>query len=395
MGVGLSNMGATCYVNAVVQALRLAPPLACRTLQRLSAPTATGADAPTPDAWEALARSMWAHDGGGGSIAPRAMLMHMLGRRLIEPPGRQGDAPQFAEALLDALHEGSAQPVHMRVEGAPRSDEDAAQLRALAAWAAHFGRAYSHLVPAVFGQTRTVTRCAACGSSSERFQPWSVLHVPLPGADRPGGGAPIPSPAACLAAAFEGAQLDDYVCDAGCGGARGAAAQSNAATLLPPVLILSMKRFTNAGHKVRGAVPWDLELVDLGAQAAFEAQRPDARYMVYAVVEHLGTASAGHYVAYARSAAAAADGAAAWLRLDDGAVTPVPPEHAGAIVSDDSYMLFLCRRREWDALRGEVAPLLWRLLQPVGRLAAEAAARERAADAAAAPPGPEPAHGVP
>jgi len=101
-------------------------------------------------------------------------------------------------------------------------------------------------------------------------------------------------------------------------------------------VILSVKRFTNTGRKVRGRIPWDLDSLDFSPQMAFGRDpftntRGAPIYETYAVIEHHGSTHGGHYIMFAKQ-----DNM--WYEYDDNSVSASAPER---VVSPDSYILML------------------------------------------------------
>jgi len=111
---------------------------------------------------------------------------------------------------------------------------------------------------------------------------------------------------------------------------------------LPDVLVLSLKRFkaTRAGsRKVGGAVSFPTEL-DTSPWLSPNADRSDTLYDLYAVVEHSGGSSGGHYTAHCRLA----EGRRPWYYFNDGSVS-VARKGAKDISQTYAYVLFYERRK--------------------------------------------------
>jgi len=155
----------------------------------------------------------------------------------------------------------------------------------------------------------------------------------------------VPNLDNCVEAAFANDSIDDFHCitcsnaDAQKNGVmtnvKGKAIITNRISRLPPVVILSIKRFTNEGNKVRGKIAWDLDNVDLSPVMAFSRNpfndMDSPIYETYAVIEHHGSLQGGHYTMYAKQNNA-------WLEYDDNSITNVTPDR---VVSADSYIMFL------------------------------------------------------
>lgn len=335
---GLGNIGNTCYLNSAIQALRFARPfseyfctdawLAHRHADRkghaLVGETAT------------LLRALNSDGGDVRMVIPSRFVREFVGfAHDINDEirfGAQADAAEAIQILLDGLHTQQAREVSMTVRGDASTPETVEYVKSLESWAGFFRKEYSPIVETFYGQTQTRVTCTECGESNVRYEPWSVLKLPIPGADKVG--APAPELKDCIAAAFETETLDDYTCEK-CK-KKGAARIEHGLSRLPRHLIVSLKRFTNTGAKVRARIGYDeddISFEDLRAWPTLQAGR-DAHYRVCATIEHLGSSRGGHYIMRGRDAEG-------WTIYDDGNVHPSP---VGGAAGPDTYVLFLERR---------------------------------------------------
>ena len=332
---GLANVGNTCYLNSAIQCLRHSTPF--RTYLGTAA-------------WE---KHRHPERKGGALAEETAGLVAALnapGNKMIVPSsfarafvavareyndeirlGAQADAAEAIQILLDGLHTQLSREVRMEITGTPTTKDHSEIIRSLESWATFFRKEYSPLVESFYGQTQTTVTCTECGSASTRYEPWGVFKLPIPGAER--AGAPAPTLQECLRAALAAEMLEDYACD-GCK-KKGAARMTHAVSRFPSHLILSLKRFTNAGAKVRARIPYDENNVDLGEWRAWPSLQPahTVRYRVMSMIEHMGSSHGGHYYMRAREGPS-------WMTYDDASVSPA--ENGGA-AGPDTYVLFLER----------------------------------------------------
>jgi ubiquitin C-terminal hydrolase len=238
----------------------------------------------------------------------------------------------------------------MEVAGSASTEEERAHERAIKSWAEFFSREYSPIVSNFNGQYQIKITCTKCGHVSERYEPWLMIKAPIPGADVVGG--PAPTLDACLDSAFEPESIEDYACET-CAG-KTTATKAERISRLPPVSIVSIKRFTNAGHKVRGKIPWDLDALDYRpwmafARDPFSDSREPVVYSTYAVIEHHGSTHGGHYRMFLRHS----DNT--WHEYDDNSVRPVPPER---VITPDSYIALMMPAHKMEAMNTEMDALI-------------------------------------
>jgi len=337
---GLANIGNTCYLNSAFQSLRRAQPFA---------------DYFGTDAWTNHRHD----DRKGHKLAEHtANLVQQLqapGNSMVNPVnfvrsfleaakdfndeirlGAQADAAEALQILLDSLHMQQAREVIMDIAGAATNPEQNELLKSLESWSTFFRKEYSPIVDAFYGQTQTKVVCQTCNTCSTRYEPWGVLKVPIPGAEKPGAAAP--TLADCIASAMATETLDDYACDV-CK-KKGPARMEHAISRFPKHIILSLKRFTNQGAKVRARIPYDENDVDFATWRSWPGIQGTQRYRVMSTIEHLGSSRGGHYIMRTREAIVDASGAATdeWVIYDDGNVVQCKE---GGVAGPDTYMLFL------------------------------------------------------
>jgi ubiquitin carboxyl-terminal hydrolase 8 len=238
--------------------------------------------------------------------------------------GRQADADEAIELLMDALHTSLGREVNMNLVGTPLTTDQKELIQSLTGWTTYFKKAYSPFVENFFGQTQTKIVCEQCKTCSTRYEPWSMLKLPIPGADKVGN--PAPSLADCITAAFRTEHLDDYSCDK-CA-KKGPANIITTISRFPQHLILVLKRYTNAGSKVRARIAYDAESVPLAPWRTWSLQGTPS-YRVMSTLEHLGGSGSGHYVMRNRES----DG---WWLYNDGRV-----HKTDGASGPDTYILFL------------------------------------------------------
>jgi len=107
----------------------------------------------------------------------------------------------------------------------------------------------------------------------------------------------------------------------------------------PRVLTVHLNRFMQTGYALRKnseAVAFDLRL-DLSPACAPDVPRAAAQYELYAVVEHSGTMTGGHYVAYVRLPTAPV-----WYYVSDSSVRASTESE---VLRAQAYLLFYRRQQ--------------------------------------------------
>lgn len=333
--VGLANIGNTCYLNSAIQALRHSKHFADYFCSSAWLPHRHPERKGYALAGETAALLSAMKEPTGPVIPSKFVrefitFAHTFNEDIVY--GAQADAAEAVQILLDGLHTQQSREVAMTIRGAPKTPEAAEYTRSLESWATFFRKEYSPLVESFYGQTQTRVICGDCGETSTRYEPWSVLKLPIPGADK--AGAPAPNLQQCISAALATETLEDYACDK-CK-KKGSARIEHRISKLPRTLILSLKRFTNQGAKVRARIDYNPDDVCFAEWNAWQSllHEKDTHYRSFATIEHLGSMMGGHYMMRAREGDS-------WIIYDDQQTHPSP---VGGAAMPDTYMLFLERR---------------------------------------------------
>lgn len=332
---GLANVGNTCYLNAALQALRHVGPVAeyfgTDAWTRHRHPERKG-DA-LAEQTAALFRAFAERQDGTIVPSPFVKSFLLFARDTNDDIryGAQADAAEALQILLDGLHTYVSREVRMTITGTAATPEHAEIIEGHKSWTTFFCKEYSLFVDLFYGQTQLKVFCKKCESQTSRYEPWSVLKAPIPGADK--AGAPAPTLRDCLGAAFAEEAMEDYICDS-CK-TRGSAVLRHAISVFPRYLIVSLKRFTNTGAKVLARIPYDTERIDLCEWRAWPKHQGTSacQYRVMSTIEHHGGSGGGHYSMRARTAGDT------WLHYDDSSVTATD----GGACRMDTYVLILER----------------------------------------------------
>jgi len=398
--VGLRNIGNTCFMNAGLQCLCHIEPLVVYFLsgkyqgevQKSSSSSSSSSRREKPcvaEAFAQLVRALWT--GTEQSFNPQ--VVHRVFRRqwpfLFEEYAQQ-DVQEFLTFLMAKMNEELnlvlKPPPATEMEAQAKQDEKAVEgqgeeFAAALAWLRYLQRGRSFLVDLFQGQERSTTRCERCGYTSNKFEPFMYLSVPV--------NKRMTSVADAIKKYLEDQALngdDQWMCKkCKC---KVDARKSTTIWKAPPVLILLLKRFefdmaTCQTRKVQAFLrcPGELDLSDFVSSR----QREAAIYDVVSVANHHGGYGSGHYTAFCRVGKPcfleagesqicehSDDGTGGnwlsavgeWYEFDDSHVSRRTCR-ADCVVTKDAYVIFLLRRgqegvklRRQSASRPEVWPHL-------------------------------------
>ena len=343
---GLTNLGNTCFMNAALQCLSHTSDLTDHFLrgewQRdLNESNVLGSGGTLARAYDALLRKLWLES--GSSFSPTEF-KRVIARFAPQFAGyQQHDAQELAAFLLDGLHEDlnrvQKKPYVEDVEVSTVGKDGTVTTRkeehvAAEAWGNYLKRDRSIIVDIFQGQLKSSVRCTQCGFVSAKFDPFMYLTLPLPAAGK--GELTLE---ACLHEFTKEEELDPdnlWRCPV-CKDFR-KATKTCQLWKLPRNLIVHFKRFRTDARGRRAEKRTDdvrtpLDPIDLRPYLSREAhQRGEPRFELYAVCNHSGSLSFGHYTAAAKHCA---DGN--WYTYNDARCAPCD---ASRVVSGDNYICF-------------------------------------------------------
>lgn len=371
--VGLRNIGNTCFMNAVFQALRYSPGF-------LEFFWKSFIHCEKED--EAIAKSLYdiftkLLAAPSGSVVDTRSFTQMLIKTLSENGrleyrfNQQMDSSEFLQYLMDTVAMYQSNPVSMSI--APGTGDEAvhsAQTRALESWINYYEKGHCSFIENFYGQMQTIGRCTNCHTkTSESYEPLSKIEASIP--DSNIEGAPAPTLFECLKmGSFDTNIASDYRCES-CkiyesSKEKGTIRRVSRMSRFPEELIIVLKRFVriggNAGtsRKVSGKILWDLNKLDLNELAAFPSPFKTAPpiYKTYAVIEHIGrTIESGHYTMRARHGSK-------WIEYNDEMAHEIPEEH---VVTVNSYIIFATSNRSYDSFQKDIYPKYKALAEASGR----------------------------
>jgi ubiquitin C-terminal hydrolase len=347
---GLLNMRNTCYMNAVLQALRHNTELSAFFLEnRHEQWVSRKPDSPKVNLVKGTAdllRSLWSGS-KPAYVRPEGFLQCMhpaaiaAGFDQFAVP-MQHDSHEFLTFLLDQLHEGMAEEVNIEITRPPplTSKEKAIQ-NALEAWKRNFSKSYSPLTEMIYGLMRASYTCTKCGNIVDKYETFNCLKLPIPKQMDLSGATPTLQ--SMLTEEFQEERIDGYACEK-CTPERPTVICRRSIWRLPRMLCLSIKRFSYDGRKIHTPIQFDVnEPLTLTRFFTPDSPEPSVNqaYECFATVDHHGVAGGGHYTAQGKSPLSDT-----WHVFDDETAQAVSEPHFG----ESTYiMLFKPSRKAAEA----------------------------------------------
>ncbi|XP_075159626.1 ubiquitin specific protease 32 isoform X2 [Haematobia irritans] len=180
---GLHNLGNTCFMNASLQVLFNTQPLAQyfrhnMHLFELNTTNKLGTRGHLATRYGELLKEVWSAT--TRSVAPLKLRFCVTKYAPQFAGGGQHDSQELLEWLLDALHEDLNRVMEKSYTELKDSNGRPDKIVAAEAWAQHNARNQSIIIDLFYGQLKSKVSCMCCGRESVRFDPFSLLSLPLP-----------------------------------------------------------------------------------------------------------------------------------------------------------------------------------------------------------------------
>ncbi|KAL3119439.1 hypothetical protein niasHT_002527 [Heterodera trifolii] len=271
---GLSNMGNTCFMNAILQPLFHTPGFSQLFREKNAQQFVNGTKGTIAGAFSALIDQIWSSK--FNAILPKVFMEFFDGHVNAElANGQQHDAHEFLIYLLAALHEDTN-----RVENRQSFDQnyDGTDLGANASDFFEKSKLFSSSpVNDLFNLTTiSVIKCITCNASSVRFESVNQLSIEL-------------------STNFDCLKLKDCI-EAHFSSTP--ATRSTKIWKIPEILIVHLKRFSqNDGNFVKNEVEVTFNVNELNLSPYIHEMSPlpNSAFTLYAMTNHSGSLNIGHY----------------------------------------------------------------------------------------------------
>ena len=290
---GRANIGNTCYLNSCIQALSHTTELqeAIHKSGRVPQQLRKCAEALALVEWNKLRTMMWNED---CTIAPHGFVgaLNRVSQAKDMDLGigtEQNDAQEFLQFLMECFHTALGREVSMTVDGTPKTDQDRLAQACYKSIRELYKNEYSEMLPLFYGVHVSMVQAMDGKLHSQRPEPFSVLAMPLPGANKPC------TLYKCLDAYCAPSFLrgdNQYETDSG---QKIDATRSLFFWSLPRIMVIHLKRWNLMGRKDQRRVECPLELHMEPYVRGYNAA--SYVYELYAVCNHSGGAHGGHYTA--------------------------------------------------------------------------------------------------
>ncbi|XP_046807837.1 ubiquitin carboxyl-terminal hydrolase 32 isoform X1 [Lucilia cuprina] len=180
---GLHNLGNTCFMNAALQVLFNTQPLAQyfrhnMHMFELNTTNKLGTRGHLATKYGELLKEVWSAT--TRSVAPLKLRICVTRYAPQFAGGGQHDSQELLEWLLDALHEDLNRVMEKPYSELKDSNGRPDKIVAAEAWQQHHARNQSIIIDLFYGQLKSKVSCMCCGRESVRFDPFSLLSLPLP-----------------------------------------------------------------------------------------------------------------------------------------------------------------------------------------------------------------------
>jgi len=343
--VGLRNLGNTCYMNSILQCLNATTLLTRffrdgRFRNDINSNNTLGTKGRLANEYYKFLSVVWNEH---LPVVSPNNIKEVISDFNSEFKGtEQHDSQEFLSCILDGLHEdlnvarrkskSEIESIRKKHDQETKEEErgnlplDTLQDNA---WKRYLDFNWSIIVTTFQGQYMSTLKCSRCNKSSSTFNSLMYLSVPIP--------KNATNLYNCLDKYIEVEHLrgnDAWSCP-NCK-MKVDATKQLILSRLPRVMLIHLKRFYFQGpfkDKITSKINFPLTDLDLSKYThPFKTNENKYKYNLFAISNHYGTLSGGHYTAYVKDKIRNY-----WVSFDDSRISRIPESK---LISEAAYILF-------------------------------------------------------
>ena len=345
---GLANLGNTCFLNSCLQVLSHTYEIHAQFDKPAvqTKMTNNSLDVRIFNEWKQLVQLMWS---GNGVVKPIRFVsaVHEIAQKKdvdVFTGFAQNDVSEFLRFILNCFHNAISRPVKVNISGKPRTNTDTLAINCYQMLSSSYSNDYSEIMELFYGISVTEIKSMSSPTStvssptstvhSQKPEQYFMVDLPIP---RPSTNSNTITLLDCfeLFVAPELLTGDNMWFNEKTGN-KEVVEKRTLFWSLPPVLIITLKRFETRGFQIgRINDVIDFPLTSLDLSKYVEGYRANKYvYNLYAVCNHIGGPSGGHYTAFVKN-----ESANKWIYYNDDKVSIIE-DPATSIVSPHAYCLF-------------------------------------------------------
>ena len=294
---GLANLGNTCFINSALQCFSHSYELNnLLNTEKYKTKLNKKAESLILLEWDKLRKMMWSENctiSPGGFVTSIQKVAKIKGKRIFTGYA-QNDLPEFVIFLIDCFHVAILREVEMTIRGEIKTDKDKLAKKCYEMLKDMYRKEYSELLKFFYGTMISKISRTNGDLLSQKPEPFNILSLPIPNIKNP-------TLMDCLDLYTEEENLEgenQYEIEKG---NKVDARKKIIFWNFPDLLIIDLKRFTNANKKNQVFVDFPLENLNL-SKYILGYNKDEFKYDLYGVCNHSGNVFGGHYTAFIKNA---------------------------------------------------------------------------------------------